>query len=548
MRTDDVSPAPSSEPGPAPGAEPGAAPETASGGAEPRLSDRALPGTRASLPVYDRSRLSTGIVHIGVGGFHRAHQAAVLDELQARGEAARWGITGVGALPADTRMRDALNDQDGLYTLTLKHPDGRREHRVIGSIRDMVVASEDPRGAVELMADPATRIVSLTITEGGYNIDRSTGLFDETTPAVAHDLALLREDTVVTVPDPQDGGGLRSVFGLVVDALQKRRQRGIAPFTVMSCDSIPGNGDTAARQFVAFAELVDLRLAQWIRERVPFPNSMVDRSTPATVDADRENVLADTGRLDAWPVVAEPFFQWVLEDRFVPGPDGAPGRPAFEEAGVQLVEDVEPYELMKLRLLSASQQALCYPGRLLGLEYAHEVCADPLCIAYLLAYMELEATPTLREVPGIDLDAYRRSLIERFANPEVRDPLAGLCAQSSERIPRWLLPVVRENLEAGRSVALCATIVASWARCAEGADEAGNPLEILDPRRDAVLRAAARQAEDPLAFLRSEALFGDLAQRPAFTGPYLRALRAFRTRGTRAALREVLELTGRPVA
>lgn len=529
MRTDDSSSAPSS-------------------GSGPRLSDRALPGTRAALPDYDRSQLSTGIVHIGVGGFHRAHQAAVLDDLQARGEAAHWGITGVGALVGDTRMRDALNDQDGLYTLTLKHPDGRREHRVIGSIRDMVVAPEDPWGAVELMADPATRIVSLTITEGGYNFDQSTGLFDETTPAVAHDLALLREDTVVAVPDPQDGGGLRSVFGLVVDALQKRRQRGIAPFTVMSCDNIQGNGDTAAQQFIAFAELVDLRLAQWIRERVPFPNSMVDRITPVTADADRENVLTDTGRLDAWPVVAEPFFQWVLEDRFVPGPDGAPGRPDFEKAGVQLVEDVEPYELMKLRLLNASHQALCYPGRLAGLEYAHEVCSDPLYVAYLMAYMELEATPTLREVPGVDLEDYRRTLIERFANPEIRDTLARLCAEASDRIPKWLVPVIRENLEAGRPVELCATIVASWARYAQGADEAGRPFEIVDPRRDAVLRAAARQAEDPLAFLRSAELFGDLAQRPAFTEPYLRALRTFRTRGARAALEEVLEITGRPVA
>ena len=235
------------------------------------------------------------------------------------------------------------------------------------------------------MADPATRIVSLTITEGGYNFNQATGLFDETTPAVAHDLEVLRGS---------GEGELRSVFGLVVDALRVRRERATAPFTVMSCDNIQGNGDTAALQFVAFAELVDPELAAWIRENVPFPNSMVDRITPVTTDADRENVLADTGRVDAWPVVCEPFFQWVLEDHFVPGLDGAPGRPAFEKAGVQLVEDVEPYELMKLRLLNASHQALCYPGRLAGLEYAHEVCSDPLYVAYLLAYMELEATPT----------------------------------------------------------------------------------------------------------------------------------------------------------
>lgn len=522
MRTDEVSPAPSSEPA-------------------QRLSDASLAGAAAQQPGYDRSGLSTGIVHIGVGGFHRAHQAVVMDDLQSQGGHESWGITGLGALVGDSRMRDALNQQDGLYTLAVKHPDGRRDNRVIGSIRDMIVAPEDPAGAVELMADPATRIVSLTITEGGYNFNQATGLFDETTPAVAHDLALLRGEA------GQDDG-LRSVFGLVVEALRLRRERGTAPFTVMSCDNIQGNGDTAALQFAAFAELVDPELAVWIRESVPFPNSMVDRITPVTTDADRENVLADTGRVDAWPVVCEPFFQWVLEDRFVPNADGTPGRPAFEEAGVQLVEDVEPYELMKLRLLNASHQALCYPGRLAGLEYAHEVCSDPLYVSYLLAYMELEATPTLHPVPGIDLDDYRRTLIERFANPEIRDTLARLCAEASDRIPKWLVPVIRENLEAGRSVELSATIVASWARYAEGADEQGRPFEIVDPRRDAVIEAAARQAEDPLAFLRSEDLFGDLAQQDAFTEPYLRALRTFQSRGARAALEEVLEIVGRPAA
>lgn len=520
MPTDTVSPAPSSEPA-------------------QRLADASLPGTQAELPAYDRSGLSTGIVHIGVGGFHRAHQAVVMDDLLAQGGHDSWAITGLGALAGDSRMRDALNDQDGLYTLAVKHPDGHRDNRVIGSIRNMIVAPEDPAGAVELMADPATRIVSLTITEGGYNFNQATGLFDETTPAVAHDLEVLRGS---------GEGELRSVFGLVAEALRARRERGTAPFTVMSCDNIQGNGDTAALQFVAFAELVDPELAAWIRENVPFPNSMVDRITPVTTDADRENVLADTGRVDAWPVVCEPFFQWVLEDHFVPGPDGAPGRPAFEKAGVQLVEDVEPYELMKLRLLNASHQALCYPGRLAGLEYAHEVCSDPLYVAYLLAYMELEATPTLREVPGVDLDDYRRTLIERFANPEIRDTLARLCAEASDRIPKWLVPVIRENLEAGRPVELSATIVASWARYAEGADENGRPFEIVDPRRDAVIEAASHHDEDELSFLRNEELFGDLVQQEAFREPYLRALRGFRSRGARATLEEVLEVVGRPAA
>ena len=215
---------------------------------------------------------------------------------------------------------------------------------------------------------------------------------------------------------------------------------------------------------------------------------------------------------------------------------------------MQVVPDVEPYELMKLRLLNVSHQALCYPGFLAGHEYAHEVCQDPTFVSYLLAYMNREATPTLRPVDGVDLDAYKHQLIERFANPHVRDTLARLCAESSDRIPKWLVPVIKDNLASGRPVELGATIVASWARYAEGADENGRPFEIVDPRRDAVIEAASHHDEDELSFLRHEELFGDLAQQEAFTEPYLRALRGFRSRGARATLEEVLEIVGRPNA
>lgn len=489
------------------------------------LSAATLAGSQVAAPRYDRAALRIGIVHIGVGGFHRAHQAMYLDRLMEAGLAHDWAICGLGVLPGDARMRDALKSQDCLYTVVAKHPDGSVEPRVIGSIIDYIHAPDDPERAVERLSDPAVRIVSLTITEGGYNFNQATGAFDAENSDVRHDLAVARGPTA---------GGPRSVFGLAVEALQRRRERNVAPFSVMSCDNIQGNGDVARRQFTAFAALRDPDLAAWIEREVAFPGSMVDRITPVTSDEDRRLLAERYGIEDRWPVICEPFTQWVLEDRFL---GGAAGRPPLEHAGVQLVAEVEPYELMKLRLLNASHQALCYPGYLAGYRFAHEVCADPDFVAYLLAYMDLEATPTLHAVPGIDLHAYKRELIERFANPAIRDTLARLCAESSDRIPKWLLPVVRENLAADRSVDLAAAIVASWARYAEGSDENGAEITIVDPRRDRLRAAAARQLdEDPLAFLRDQDLFGDLAEHPAFTEPYLRALTSFHARGAKATV------------
>ncbi len=388
------------------------------------LTARSLPAIGAAVPApsYDRGLVRAGIVHFGVGGFHRAHQAMYLDRLMCQGKALDWGICGVGVLPADRRMRDALAAQDGLYTLVVKHPDGSLEPRVIGSIVEYLLAPDDPEAVIAKLADPQTRIVSLTITEGGYNFHSVSGEFDAANPDVVHDL--------------RGDGPPRTVFGLVTEALVRRRERGVPAFTVMSCDNIQSNGDAARRSFLGFAGLGDPELASWVAEHVAFPNSMVDRITPVTTDADRAELVRRFGVDDRWPVVCEPFTQWVLEDRF------AAGRPALEDAGVQLVDDVEPYDLMKLRLLNASHQALCYFGYLCGYRLVHEVCQDPLFQRFLLSYMDSEATPTLRPVPGIDLAAYKRTLIDRFSNPNVRDTVARLCAESSDRIPKWLLPVV----------------------------------------------------------------------------------------------------------
>lgn len=472
-------------------------------------------------PAYDRSSVTASIVHFGVGGFHRAHQAMYLDALMNQGKALEWGLCGVGALPHDRRIIDTLRSQDGLYTLVVKHPDGRLEPRVVGSIVDVMFAPDDPGAVVDRLAGEGTRIVSTTITEGGYLVNQVTGEFDAADPSIQGDLAA----------DFAAGDPPTTVFGFIVAALDRRRRESRAPFTVMSCDNLPDNGDVAKRMMCAFARLKDPELADWMEAEVHFPNCMVDRITPVTTEEDVARLADEFGVADGWPVVCEPFTQWVLEDGF-----GAGGRPPFEDVGVQLVDDVVPYELMKLRLLNASHQALCYLGHLAGYRYVHDVCQDPLFADFLLAYMEREGSPTLPEVPGVDLDAYRHQLVERFANPEVRDTVARLCAESSDRIPKWLVPVIRENLRTGGEIELSALVVASWARYAEGVDEQGNPIDVVDRLRERVMAAAAKQAEDPLAFLRDRDLFGDLADDERFTAAYTAALDSLHRNGARATL------------
>lgn len=485
------------------------------------LSTSTLAELPANLvkPSYDRSALTAGIVHFGVGGFHRAHQAMYLDQLMNAGQAQDWAICGVGVLPGDARMKQVMDKQDCLYTLVVKNPDGSREGRVIGSIIEYLFAPDSPEAVIEKMASDAVRIVSLTVTEGGYNFHHVSGDFDADNPDVVHDL--------------QPGVAPRTTFGLITEALRRRRERGLEPFTVMSCDNIQGNGDVARKMFTAFAGLKDPGLGAWVAENVPFPNSMVDRITPVTTDEDRQAIAADFGVQDEWPVVCEPFEQWVLEDHF------SLGRPSFEKAGVQVVDDVEPYELMKLRLLNASHQGMCYFGYLAGYRYAHEVAQDPLFAQFLLDYMDKEATPTLHPVPGIDLDAYKRTLIERFSNESVRDTLARLCAESSDRIPKWLLPVVRINLGNGGEIKRSAAIVASWARYAEGTDEQGNPIDVVDRLKDTVMAAASRQRQEPLSFISNRDVFGDVVDDARFVAAYSEALATLHQRGARETLRRL---------
>ena len=471
-------------------------------------------GAGVSLPRYDRRDVSTGIVHIGVGNFHRSHQAMYLDTLMNDGAAMDWGICGIGLQPSNRRIRDVLAAQDGLYTLVLRHGDGTWDARIIGSITEFLFAPDDPEAAIEKIAAPATRIVSLTITEGGYNLDDVTGEFNASDEPVAADL--------------RPGAVPRTVFGIVTEALARRRERGIPAFTILSCDNIPGNGHVSQRAFTAFARLRDPGLAGWMTRHVRFPNCMVDRITPVTTGADRAELSRRFGIDDQWPVLCEPFTQWVLEDNFTGG------RPPLEDAGVQIVADVEPYELMKLRLLNASHQALCYAGHLAGYRLVHEVATDRLFAGFLLDYMTGEAIPTLRPVPGVDLGQYAHQLIERFSNPEVGDTLARLAIDGSDRIPKFLLPVIRQQLAAGRPFTRSAAVIASWARYAEGTDENGAPHEVDDVLGPQLQAAARRQRSHRTAFLDgNRAVFGELAGDPRFTAVYSSILTALLDHGVR---------------
>src|SRR5215213_5956463 len=456
-------------------------------------------GERIPVPTYDRSRLTAGVVHIGVGGFHRAHAAMYHDRLLNAGGGLDWGICGGGVMPRDQLMRDALAAQDRLYTLMVKHGDGPRAARVIGSISEYLFAPDDREAVIERMANPETRIVSLTITEGGYD--------------VAGD------------PDPRAG-----TWALMSEALRRRRAREIQPFTVMSCDNLQTNGEVARTALTAVAALEDPGLAEWVADEVSFPSTMVDRITPITTDEDRAALGELFGVDDRWPVVCEPFAQWVVEDDF------PAGRPPYEDADVQLVPDVLPYELMKVRLLNGSHQALGYFASLCGYGLVHEAAQDELMRRFLRDYMREEVAPTLQPVPGVDLDRYQAELIERFSNPAVRDTVARLCEASSDRIPAFVLPAIRDQLASGGEIRRSAAVVASWARYAEGTDDQGKAIQVVDRRAEALSRRARRQRDDPNAFLEDRELFDGLPDDERFMQSYREALASLHANGARATI------------
>ncbi|MBC2608023.1 mannitol dehydrogenase family protein [Pelagicoccus albus] len=471
------------------------------------------------VPAYDRQAVTPSIMHVGVGGFHRAHQAVYTDDLLKQGGDSSWGFCGVGLLEHDKRMHEVMKAQDCLYTLVERSSEGDTA-RVVGSIVDFVFAPDNREKVLEQMASPDTRIVSMTITEGGYYFG-SDGELNVGHPDLQRDL--------------ENPGQPRCSFGFLLEALNRRRLRGLAPFTIMSCDNVQGNGNIAKKMLSAYAELRDPVLRNWMDENCLFPNSMVDRITPATTSELRDLVGAQFGIDDGWPVMTEPFKQWVIEDHFVQG------RPKWENVGAQMTNDVLPYELMKLRLLNGTHQALCYPGMLLGKELVHEAMENADIRLLCRKMMDEEATPTLSPVPGIDLDEYKDSVIERFANPAIRDQLSRIGIYGSSGLPTFVLPSIVEQLKRGGSIKYLCFVIASWFRYLNGADESGKAMPMLDPMAEKLRERAQEAGPDARPLLAMREVFSEeLASEPIFVDTVCAQLKGLYENGTAAALKECI--------
>lgn len=473
-------------------------------------------------PRYTREALRPGILHIGVGNFHRAHQAVYLDDLFNTGRDLDWAIVGAGVRAGDAAMRSALEPQDWLTTVVELEPGGNRA-RVTGSMMGFVPVGQDSVAIVDALDDPSIRIVSLTVTEGGYCIDPATGAFNPEHPEVRHDASRI---------DAPKG-----VFGVLAAALKRRRERGIAPFTIMSCDNIPHNGQVTMDAVAGLAGLVDPSLAGYIRETVAFPNSMVDRITPATTDRERSILEQRFGLRDQWPVFCEPFRQWVLEDHF------PAGRPALEEVGVTFTPHVAAFELMKLRILNGGHAAIAYPAALLGIHFVHDAMADPLVRGFLDKLEAEEIIPHVPPVPGVDLLDYYRLIARRFANPDVGDTIPRLAQDGSNRQPKFILPSTRDRVRAGGDVTGLALESALWCRACAAATDAGAPLALNDPNAERLTPAALAARDDPAAFLSLRDIFGDLAEVPSFRSRFAAALGSLWRDGTRATLERYLNGT-----
>ncbi|QVQ26312.1 mannitol dehydrogenase family protein [Achromobacter deleyi] len=494
-----------------------------------RLNTESLPRLPADVekPIYDRSRLTPGIVHLGLGAFHRAHQAVVTDQaMQASGDLS-WGILGVSLRRPATR--DALTPQDGLYTLAVRDagPNGqdREQLRVVGSVLRVMVAEEDPNAVLERIAYPQTRIVSLTVTEKGYCHEPATGHLRWDDPDILHDL--------------ENPHRPRSTIGILVHGLALRRERGLPPVTLLSCDNLRGNGDTLRSLVLSFALRVDVTLADWIDRHCTFPNSMVDRIVPVTLDQDRLRIAERLGVEDAWPVLGEPYLNWVIEDKF------AAGRPAWDaQGGATFVSNAAPYERLKLRMVSGPHSTLAYLGAALGLQTMAEAVNTPALRGFVEAMMRLEIAPTLRGIPDVGLEEYRQRFLARIANPALPHPVSQVAMDGSQKIPQRLLDTIRDRLRAGHGIDRLSLAVAAWLHYLGGENEQGGRHEIQDPlaarlarllsRSEVAARAAApSQAPQRRAMVlsRFKPVFGELGESAEFVSSLTTHLEMLREHG-----------------
>ncbi len=485
--------------------------------------DTLLPlAERVGVPAYGRAGLKAGIVHFGVGNFHRAHQAVYLDELFALGHDHDWAIIGAGVLPSDAAMHALLAKQDYLTTVVEQSAETSTAH-ITGAMIDFIPPHDTDRLHATL-ADPAIRIVSLTITEGGYFIDPATGQFDPTHPAI--------------IADGANPAGPKTVFGHVVAGLRARFQQGIAPFTVMSCDNIPHNGVVTRDAVVGLARLSDPAFAEWIVAHVAFPNGMVDRITPATSDHERLILAADFGVHDDWPVFCEDFKQWVLEDHF------PHGRPGLQKVGVQFVPDVTPYEHMKIRILNGGHAIIAYAAGLMDIHFVHEAMQNPLIRGFLHKIEREEIIPALPPVPDTDLSEYYDLIVRRFSNPKIGDTIRRLCLDGSNRQPKFIIPAIADRLASGEGFAGLALESALWCRYCYGTTESGAVIAANDPRWERLVAQSHAAMDTPLAWLGMRDIYGSVGEDLRFRTAFTEALNALWHDGTQATLERFVQGRG----
>lgn len=476
-----------------------------------------------TIPTYDRTNVKTGIVHVGIGGFHRSHQAFYTDQLLQTNNGDNWGICGVALLPLDSKIFNVLNDQNGLYTLIIKELDGTWNVRVIGAIVEFLFAPENPTAVIEKMANIDTKIITLTITEGGYCLNEATGRFEFNNPFIIHDLKYPKTP--------------KTIFGYLTQALKLRKKRNLKGCTIQSCDNIQGNGNIVRKMLISFIKMAEPNLVEWVKENVSFPNSMVDRITPVTTKNDIKTLLKKVDVNDQWPVVCEPFIQWVIEDNFIAG------RPKWENVGAQFVANVEPYEKMKLSLLNAGHSVLGILGALVGYKTIDEVMGNPSIKTFLSHFMDIEVIPVLGELKGIDLSNYTNSLLKRFGNIHIKDQVSRICSESSAKLPKFLLPTVRDQLKGNVNIEHSAFVIAAWAIYCIGLDELGNKLTISDKMEIELQNQALLSKKKPINFLEIEAVFGNLISSKPFVESYIKAYKNITEHGVTKSINTIISNT-----
>jgi mannitol 2-dehydrogenase len=456
-----------------------------------------------SVPTYNRENVKTGIVHVGVGGFHRAHEAMYIDQLLHDESNSNWGICGVALLSFDQKIYNTLKDQDGLYTLVVKELDGTLTKRVIGSIVEYLFAPDSPKAVIEKMAHPDVKIITLTITEGGYNLNEATAAFNFDNPQIIHDIK--NDDAPITI------------FGYLTQALKLRKESNSGAVTILSCDNIQENGHMTKKMLLSYVAFAQPDLLEWIAANVSFPNSMVDRITPATIPTDIAELKEVSGIEDQWPVVCESFQQWVIEDEFIAG------RPNLESVGVQFVKNVAPFEKMKLGLLNAGHSVVGILGSLMGYSTIDEAVTDPAIGTFLANYLDVEVTPILRDLEGMDLTAYKQTLINRFSNIYIKDQIDRICSETSAKMPKFILPTVHEQLKSNKAISHAAFVIAAWAIYSLGFNEKKEAINIKDALQETLLAQAKLAQANPKLFLELEAVFGNLSHSVIFSDAFAKA-------------------------